>query len=238
MFCMRVAMCLAVLTSTGSLAQSRASPPSQAAQAAPVTTSPPLVPAHAQPQEPALPEERAPREDVPQLVPVTRFPPGRVALQSLGGFAAGYGLLAAGGAIIGDVPCGENDRDCFLKGLLLTIPIYSTGLSLGVHTIGRFMDGQGRFLPTLIGAAAGSGAGMLLFLSGNVTVGVLGILLLPIPGAVIGYGISQPEFGPGPGEPEGDYDEEDEYARAGLQLTPLLGVTPQGGLFGGISARF
>ena len=236
MFRIRCLVCLALLASTGALAQTRATPLSQAA---PAPSCPPLLPAREQPHEPAPHEDGTPREDVPRSEPVTRFSPGRVALASVGGFAAGYGLLFVGDAVFGDgASCGENDRDCLFKGLLLTLPIYSTGLALGVHTVGRFMNGQGRFLPTLVGAVAGSGAGMLLFFSGNVAAGLLGVLLLPIPGAVIGYELSQREPGLNPGDSEGQDDEEDAYARAGVRLTPLLGVTPRGGLFGGISGRF
>jgi len=231
----RLMLCLAVLASAEALAQT---PGGVAPKPVPPPTAPPLVPAPAQPEEPPPPGELIPREELPQLVPLEAFAPGRVILESLGGLGGGVGLgLATSLALLGlfsaSGDCDDPDSLCALGAVIFAVPAVAVGVPLGVYLVGGPAGGQGEFLPALVGMLAGTGMGVLLALTDYGTLAALGFIVFPISGAVIGYELSQPDFVPAPRDSGPD---EDGYAS--IHLTPVLGFTPRGGVMGGILARF
>jgi hypothetical protein len=147
------------------------------------------------------------------------------------------------GGIVGLVPtalialpfCVDFDEEVrpscavsFLTGASVSV---SLGVATSVYFTNRFLGGRGEFLPTLIGALAGSAVGGSMGVStSNLTILFVGLAVGPIIGAALGYELShalsvEPN-GPGP------------QAHAALQVMPVLGATPKGGLLGGLAGRF
>lgn len=107
------------------------------------------------------------------------------------------------------------------------------GTPLAVYVTGRLTRGRGGFWLTLLGMAVGTAAGAVMvaaFDNKSEALQLGSIVTLPVAGAVVGYEVShalrQPETarvnaaGPSP------------------HIIPLVGVTPGGGLFGGLAGRF
>jgi hypothetical protein len=101
--------------------------------------------------------------------------------------------------------------------------------SLGVYGMGSLLHGRGSFIATMLGGFAGAGLGLLI----APVAGYGGLLLIPplaTAGAIIAYEVSGSNWAP----------EEAKASRdgSGLQLIPVFGATPGGGILGGITGRF
>jgi hypothetical protein len=105
------------------------------------------------------------------------------------------------------------------------------GTALGVTAGGFLMGGEGRFLPTLAGAALGMVAGVLVaFPAGSAIDGgwIIPVLTLPVTGAIIGYELSH------------SAKRERRAAMMGLrvEVVPVVSVRRSGGLVAGLAGRF
>jgi hypothetical protein len=241
----RVVLCWVLLASSLGFAQAPAPAPSGAPLPPPPlvpapATPEPLVPAPAQPEAPAPQGELIPRASPSLIPPSPRFEPGRVAFEALGGVVGGVGLglgsaLLVGGLMELSTDCSSEDSGCALVAAVLALPALAVGIPFGVSIAGRLMGGKGRFLPALGGMFAGLGASLLLALTGSGLVLGLGLVTLPIAGAIVGYELSHPEA---PRLREAGEGYGSEYTRGGFQVLPVLGLTPRGGFMGGLAARF
>jgi hypothetical protein len=218
---------------------------------------PPLVPAPPLPQPPPPPPApsrppptaQAPKEEVPEGEIIPRDPVAqradsaqtamRIIITPWSG--AITGMM---GVIIGSIPTAivalpfclgsrdfEDEPQCAIAvgtGLSVT---YTVGVTLGVTFVGKLIGGQGdgvmTFLAALAGAAAGSGIGIATRSTGAL---ILGMAVGPILCAVAGYEISHSLFmqSAGPGF----------QARSGFRVMPMAGITPGGGILGGLVGRF
>ncbi len=148
------------------------------------------------------------------------------------------------GLIIGSIPTalaalpfcvGSNDFEdepqCAIAvgaGLSVT---YSVGVTMGVIFVSKLMGGQGdgvmTFLSALAGAAVGSGIGIATRSTGAL---ILGLTLGPLLCAVAGYEISH--------SLNMQAAASESQARSGFRVMPMAGVTPGGGILGGLVGRF
>ncbi|MBN1209021.1 MAG: hypothetical protein JXB05_29455 [Myxococcaceae bacterium] len=222
----RLLLCLVLFASSLSLAQAPDNAP-------PPSSPPPLVPAAEQPQEAPPAGEIIPRDYRAPRPPSPPFALGRVTLGLVGGTLGGA-MLGGVGSLLLIGSAGGCSEDCLSGAVILAAPLAALGVSIGVYAAGRAMRGNGGFLASLGGTAVGLGAGALI---SEATDGALTapLLILPVVGAVIGYEMSH---SPEPLPPEWSGVSGGESASAGLQLVPLFGATPRGGLFGGLLARF
>ena len=231
----RALLCLTLLVSGLGFAQ------------APVSSPPPLVPAEGPPAEEAPEGEVIPHTQRLQHPPSPPFEPANVVLEAAGGMVGALGLGIGGtaalyGLLTSTTGCNGEDDLCGLFAVFFSLPIAALGLPLGVWTVGKLLDnGPGHFLPSLLGTFTGIGAALLLIVTqSQVLIGV-GFALLPLSGAVIGYELSRPDVPVEPGGPSEDRRGNGygpEYSSTSVQLVPLLGFTPGGGLMGGFTARF
>jgi hypothetical protein len=131
----------------------------------------------------------------------------RIALEALGGAAAGLGgsLLgfAAGcayGRSTGDDLWGIG---CIVYGALGAIVVDAAVIAPGVYLVGRGLGGQGGLGWTYLGEVSGGAVSILLvaLLSDTTDSGALGavISLLPLAGAVVGYELSHDYYASRPG---------------------------------------
>ncbi|MDC0707236.1 hypothetical protein POL68_02020 [Stigmatella sp. ncwal1] len=201
--------------------------------ASPEPSPPPLVTSPPDTQAPPSVGEIIPRdlEDERPRRPYLIVP--RILLSSLAGTVAG-----AGGTFLGFlVGSGINDCDLF-DDVCGDKTLYAYGIptliaagslsSLAVYGVGSLLDGRGSFLPTLLGGFVGAGASIAFQdLAGY------GVILLIAPlsavGAILGYEISGALWEPAPLP---------QQARSSLQVLPVLGLTPDGGVLGGLTGRF
>jgi hypothetical protein len=143
----------------------------------------------------------------------------------VGGFLLGLGL-APGCDPFDDVCSGD---EIFLQ----TSPaLLATGLlsSVVVYGMGSALYGEGAITTTLLGGFAGAGLGALLTVAVANYGAILAIPPLAAVGALIAYEIS-----------DSSWEREQSKARLGssrLQWTPVVGVTPGGGVLGGLMGRF
>lgn len=159
---------------------------------------------------------------------------GRMLLETLGGGLGGVMGLGAGFFIGGNIATESScGLDC-TEGALLTLSVVGVGMTLGasagVFGAGSLMDGQGRFLHTLGGAALAEGAALgLVALGLDSTPATLSILLAPLVGALVGYEVSHVLS-------RSDM-EQSASAHSGVSLMPVVGATPGGGMLG-LHGRF
>lgn len=203
----------------------------------PEELSPPPLPQE-EPSPPPLPQG----ESIPyQYRPENELPPdpifSRILVEStggvLGGAVMGLSGILSGAPALRDVKCRSGEV-CLLPLLFVMVPAAFVGIPYGVEGFADGMSGRGELLPTMAGSVLGTGVG---FLSGYATGSTLGwivsLILWPITGAVVGYEISHAinlrsakAAGPVPS------------ASTGARMVPLLGATPQGGFFTGLSGSF
>jgi len=199
----------------------------------PLVTAPPEAPPAAQEPAPPPQGELIPRTWQPQRPDY--FVPRILAGTFLGTLAGAGGLL--GGFLIGmelaqgcdlfDGPCSADE--IFVQ----TLPaVVSTGLlsSLVVYGMGNAFYGEGELSATMLGGFAGTGIGMLLSIASQSYAGILLIPPLAAIGAVIAYELSDTQW-----------ENEQQKARLGstrVQWVPVVGVTPGGGVLGGLAGRF
>lgn len=125
-----------------------------------------------------------------------------------------------------DVCSGDEIFAQLAPALLLT----GTVSSLVVYGMGSALYGEGALSATLLGGFAGTGLGAVLSAAADTYTGYLVIPPLAAVGALIAYEISDSAW-------------EREQAKAHLgssrpQWTPVVGVTPGGGVLGGLIGRF
>lgn len=131
--------------------------------------------------------------------------------------------------------CGD-DPSCIITTLGTTAGAIFLATPLAVHAVGYLTGGRGSYWTSLLGMTVGTVAGgvmVAVFDNKSEELQIASIVTLPILGAVLGYELwhawQQPDSV--------------RFTRAGsagstAQLIPLVGVTPAGGIFGGLAARF
>jgi hypothetical protein len=134
-----------------------------------------------------------------------------------------------------------SDDDCesstALRGVLPMLLFTSGGAALGVYGAGAFAaEGEGRFLPTLGGAALGTIGSLIIYAAlppeGENLPLFVGALLLPTLGAILGYELSQ-AWVDSRATPASAV-----RADTGIRLVPVVARSPGGGLLGGLAGRF
>jgi hypothetical protein len=150
-------------------------------------------------------------------------------------------LAGAGGGIVGFLGgfilagCGVFegcDNDSELRIAVPTVLGVGLASSFTVYGLGQAMDGDGQVLPTLLGGLLGASTGVVGAYASND--GAAGwVLLTPVlsaVGAVIAYEVSSMSREPEPTEASDPY--------SNLRLTPVFGMTPKGGVLGGLMGQF
>lgn len=215
-------------------------PSSQEAPPPPLITAPP----EPSPAEQAPAAEKAPsdRPFKAQLLPPewqkrrpNYFAPRLLAGTVLGTLAGTGGLV--GGYLLGvalNNDCDIFDDVCGSETLFAQVApaLLATGLlsSLTVYGISNALYGKGSLTATLLGGSAGTGLGVLLMFAIHSYGGILAIPPMAAIGAIIAYELSDSEW-------------EREQTKAWLggasvQLVPVVGMTPGGGVLGGLVGRF
>ena len=215
------------------LAQSQ---PSEEVPSAPAVP-PPLVPAPEHPQEGAetgnpqgeiIPPEPGALRDTGRLD--VRIPVGLV-LGTLGG-AVG---VIPGGLVVALSLCrrgcvGENDV-WVNSGLVLAAGGLIGGAAWTIDWVGDRLGGHGRFWPTVLGVALGTGAGIaaaFMIPASNGGIRYLPAVLAPALSGVIAYELSSANV----------INEATAATVSRHQLVPLVAMRPGGGLIGGIAGSF
>jgi len=221
-------LCLLVALPTVGYAQAE-QPPAPASDA---PTLPPLVTA---PDEPEAPEEPPPGETISRERTLGELRPDNLGPRLLLGPVVGS-VGTSGGVILGFIlgaivsGCAPFDGEC--EPFALIVPGIGMGWIMGsvsVYAMGSVLSGEGSLWPTMLGGAAGMTTGLAaLAASGGLT--WYSVPLLTAVGAVIGYEISNAFVR------AGRPSRRDEFS--GLQVLPVVGRTPEGGILGGLVGRF
>jgi hypothetical protein len=200
-------------------------------------TQPPLVPAPTTeepyppgaqepgeaPEDELIPRESAPPESAGQKVP-------RIILELLGGSALGLVGGVPGAALaLSEAFCDGCGSDSeFLLGVSLSFAGLTLGSALGIKGLGSLLDGEGRFLSTLIGTSLGAVGGLVLGMviafAGS-ELWIVPTLAGPIVGGIIAYEISHADALQKRSAPE-------------TTVVPVVSVSPRGGIIGGLAGRF
>jgi hypothetical protein len=184
---------------------------------------------------PAEPEAPPHEELVPQR-PVTEheapeYPAPRFLLNSVVGSAATIGGAAVGGALlIIFSDCSPFEGLCSEE--LTLAPMILGGWaasSVSVYGMGNWLNGRGNLMPTMIGGAVGTGVSILIYVTSRGEA-IYAMMPLPAIGAAIGYELSNAH--------ERAQLEQARPVGVGLQLMPVVGRTPEGGILGGLVGRF
>lgn len=217
----------------------------------PRTSPPPLVPAAEEAEAASSQEDAPPRgESIPYSAPGDAphgfqasyrsglAAPARITLEVVGGAAAG-GLSGLLGLIMAEAlsggSCGD-DPGCIIFGLGTTAGAIFLATPLGVYGAGRLAGGRGSYWASLLGMTVGTGAGIAMGAAFNRSSEALkyaSVVMFPILGAVLGY-----ELWHAHQRPDIAGLASTGAAGASPQLIPLAGFTPDGGVFGGLAARF
>ncbi|WP_224243533.1 hypothetical protein [Hyalangium gracile] len=221
----RIALALLMILPLQGLAQT-----SDAPVASPERSStPPLVTAPPESETPPAQGELIPRRRKGADLFVPRLLLGSVLGTATGTAGAVLGFL--GGSALSD--CNAFDDVCDDEEFVLIAGPTLLGTvalsSMTVYGVGSLFNGQGSLLPTVLGAFAGTGVGMVV----AAFAGYTGIILMPplaAIGSIIGYEVSHSWRG----------DEPRVALKAGsdLQMIPVFSVTPGGGVLGGLTGRF
>ncbi len=206
-------------------------------------TPPPLVPAPTteEPYEPGAEDPES--EGVPrdELIPREWTPPERsslkvprVMLEFLGGTVLGIaaGIPGAILAIEGAFCESCESLGAFFAGVAVSFAGLSLGSALGIKGMGSLLEGEGRFLTTLagtsLGGLAGLGLAMVIGWGTGSELWIVPILAGPVLGGIIAYESSHSNF------------LRERYApgASGMEVIPVVGVSPGGGLIGGLAGRF
>jgi len=166
--------------------------------------------------------EKEPRSDL--LIPRLLLGPVVGSAGTSGGAILGFIL----GAIVSG--CAPFDGDC--DPFALVVPAVGLGWimgSLSVYGTGSLLNGEGTLWPTMLGGAVGMATGLGLLAAAD------GELWYAVPlstalGALVAYELSNLL------ERSGTEPRQDGFA--GLQLVPVVGRTPEGGILGGLVGRF
>lgn len=207
---------------------------------------PPLVPAEEPLPAPPLPAAQAPTETLPkgEIIPRQRLGPRgeedrgslRLVLTPWSGVIMGMAGVIVGivpTAIVGAPLCAAVDdkRACSVAiGTALSVS-YAVGVTLGVSIVGRMTGGEGDGLMTFYAAVAGAAVGAGIGVATQSTAGlVLGLALVPVLFAATAYELSHHMAMQSVGM--------ELQARSRFGVMPVVGVTPRGGLLGGLAGRF
>lgn len=212
------------------------------AQASDAPASPPPPLATAPPELPPAAQEPAPPSFQGELIPRQWQSPRpdysvpRILAGTFLGTLAGAGGMV-GGFLLGmelEKDCNPFDDVCSSDEILVqTAPAaLATGLlsSLVVYGMGSALHGEGALSTTMVGGSVGTGLGLLLSVAAQSYAGILLIPPLAALGAAIAYELS-----------DSAWEREHARARLGstpLQWTPVVSITPGGGMLGGLVGRF
>ncbi|MFP2897595.1 hypothetical protein [Corallococcus sp. 4LFB] len=108
------------------------------------------------------------------------------------------------------------------------------GTSIPVYFAGNMSGGQGSYGLTLLGATLGAVPSALLTLSEDSalhSVGVIGLVVMPFVGSFLGYGLSHGGDTPDAWPPSTP-------SLPGARVTPVLGLSRQGAVVGGLMGQF
>jgi hypothetical protein len=206
-------------------------------------TPPPLVPAPTteEPYEPGaeVPEyegvpqdEIIPREFTPSESPGLKL--SRIMLEFLGGTVLGLvgGIPGAVIAIEAAFCDGCGSDAGFLAGASLSFAGLTLGSALGIKGLGSLLDGEGRFLTTLVGTSLGAlgglALGFIVGLGAGSELWFIPALAGPIVGGIIAYENSHANA----------LRELSAPSPSGAAVLPVVSVSPQGGIIGGLVGRF
>lgn len=240
----RLVLCVTLLVSGRGFAQTSEewtpyTPP--AAEATP----PPLVPAAPLSPPPSAPKPAEPPpkgELIPRRLPGLKGESDQAALRLVITPWSGV-IMGMAGIIVGFVPtvvlaapfcAGSRSNDgpqCAIAiGTTLAVS-YSVGVTLGISIVGRMTGGEGDGMMTFFGALAGAAVGAGIGVATQSTAGlILGMALAPVLFAATAYEISHYVARQSPGV--------EFQARSRPRVMPVVGVTPRGGLLGGLAGRF
>jgi hypothetical protein len=102
----------------------------------------------------------------------------------VGGGGALVGALLGGGLCIGDQVCERSAIGGAYLGAILTIP-------LGVQAVGAIGEETGSAGMTYLGSALGGLGGLLMLANGRENISILGMVLAPPIGAMIGFNMTR-----------------------------------------------
>ncbi|WP_224366606.1 hypothetical protein [Hyalangium versicolor] len=244
MNCLRFVLCLALLSANVGLAQvpsdAPLNEPGDSSQA-PVVQELPPPPVSSAPEEapppPPPPGELIPHRYEPETDSRALVLP-RVLSEIFGGAVGGIGMglvgLIVSVSALENVDCEADADVCFATVAIITVPAAFVGIPMGVQMAGDGLGGRGKFLPALGGAILGMGVGAIYGMSSDDSGPlVVGLLVGPLVGAILGYEISNAL------ESQGAHLARDASPRRkGPQVVPVVGATPRGGILGGLSATF
>jgi hypothetical protein len=152
----------------------------------------------------------------------------------MGTFAGAVGAIP--GTLLGltglcfDSCSGDEDSRLYIGGMLAFVGL-SAGAALGIDVLGDVLQGKGRFWPTVLGVVLGTlgglvAGGALVAVAG--AVGIIPMIMGPAVGGVIAYEISHANV----------IDELTATTASRPRFVPLVSVSPEGGLIGGLAGRF
>jgi len=183
-----------------------------------------------EPRGEIIPPSERTRRDEPATA-ASRVPVG-ILLGTVGGaLGALPGTIIMADAFCLDSCSGDEDGP-FLAGFGLALGGLFFGTAFTITQVGYWLDGKGRFWPTVAGVAVGSLTGVLLGLAvaaGAGAAGAVPMILGPAVGGVIAYEIS---------------DSNVRSEAAGLEepeprvILPMMTVSPRGGFIGGLVGTF
>jgi hypothetical protein len=125
---------------------------------------------------------------------------------------------------------GDNDGWVY-TGLLLATGGLIGGTAVTIDWLGDRLGGQGRFWPTVLGVALGTGAGIAAAFGLSASKGAAGAIptiLGPAVGGVIAYEVSSAQV----------IQQATAVTASRPRLVPLVAMRPRGGLVGGIAGSF
>jgi hypothetical protein len=182
------------------------------------------------PQGALIPRERQPSESLGRKIP-------RISLEFLGGGVLGFLASVPGAYIVAGVAYCSSCDDTLsfgLLGLALGSAGMSLGSALGIRGIGGLLSGEGRFLPTLLGTTLGTVAGLVagLALGAIKDVGAniwfIPVFTFPTIGGIIAYEMTHASA----------LEQRLPETSSGMSVVPVIGVSPRGGVVGGLAGVF
>lgn len=234
-------LCLTLLVPSLGFAQSTEEWAPYTSPAQEALPPPPLVPAEPLPPPPLPPAETPPKgEIIPRQQPGVRGETDRGSLRLVLTPWSGV-IMGMAGAIVGLIPtailaapfCAAVDDGpaCGIAAGTSLALSYSVGVTLGVTIVGQMTGGQGDGLMTFYAAVAGAAVGAGIGVATQNTAGfILGMALVPVLFAATAYELSHHMAMQTSGV--------ELQARSKFGVMPVVGMTPRGGLLGGLAGRF
>ncbi|HEX8698371.1 MAG TPA: hypothetical protein VF815_06010 [Myxococcaceae bacterium] len=204
-------------------------PPLLPAPGAPAPEEPPQAESPDEPQGELIPPEERSRRDE-EATAASRVPVG-ILLGTIGGAIGALPGVLIGGEALCIESCTEDQSGVYI-GFVLALGGLFGGSAFTITQVGHWLDGQGRFWPTVGGVVLGSLAGILVGAAGFATVGAAGaipMILGPAVGGVIAYELSDSSSRSAAAEALGPEPR---------IIVPMMRVSPGGGLIGGLAGTF